>query len=175
MTSIVTPSGETQLPWVAGGFVLAVVVDELGEGDGDGLGLGDDDGDGDGDGDGLGLDDGEGEGAGAGLAVAFCTVTVSETLVTLPAPSVARAAMLWLPLATLVLVQVHDQFRVPEAVCHEPPSTATATEATETLSELVPVTDSEPDTSAPEVGEEMVTAGAEVSLQVLHGLPAAAG
>jgi hypothetical protein len=58
LTSIVTPSGETQLPWVAGGFALAVVVDELGAGDGDGLGLGDGDGDGDGDEVGVGVGDG---------------------------------------------------------------------------------------------------------------------
>jgi len=98
------------------------------------------------------------------FAVPFETVTLSEaTWETFPDVSVDLAEMVWLPFAVVVESQDHDQEAVPEAFCHEPPSTDTCTFATATLSEADPETATVADTVDPAPGEAMETVGATVS------------
>jgi hypothetical protein len=61
--------------------------------------------------------------------------------------------------------QLHDD--VPEADCHAPPSTDTATDATDTLSEAEPETLTTRDTVEPDAGDVMLTDGGAVSAAAL--------
>lgn len=100
-----------------------------------------------------------------GVASADELLTVKLRLAeeVLPDESVARAVRVCVPFADPAVFHDQDQLVVPETACHAPPSTCTATEATETLSEDVPVTLTPPLTVEPAAGAEKATAGAVVS------------
>jgi hypothetical protein len=108
--------------------------------------------------------------SGTGLA----TVTDSVAAFVLPEVSVARTVMLCAPFAVDVVGHDHVHDVVPLAACQAPPSSWTATEATATLSELLPRTETVPATVEPAVGAVIATVGAVVSRQFLHGLAALA-
>jgi hypothetical protein len=100
--------------------------------------------------------------------VVLSTVMLTLALVVLfPAPSVAIARSVWLPLA--VFVESHE-YAYGEAVSAAPrfaPSSWNCTLATLTLSVAVAVTATVPETVAPPAGEVIETAGGVVSLVVL--------
>src|SRR5437763_17121418 len=109
---MVRPSGETQLPCVAGALADAVLLP---------------------------------------------TVTDSDADATLPLLSVACTASVCDPSASVVVSHVQLQDPVPPARCHAPPSTATATDATDTSSAAEPATTTEPATPELDAGEVIVT------------------
>jgi hypothetical protein len=152
------------VPCVLGAEPEPVVPVGLGEGVG--LAVGDGEGEGDGDG------DGEAVGLGLGDVVGAVAVKLVVVVLVLPAASAARAVTVWEPVlkparGTLQLV-------VPDADCQPPPSTCSATPASDLLSEAVPATVSEVPVMLPLDGDVIATVGAVVSTLLLRrGLGAA--
>jgi hypothetical protein len=101
------------------------------------------------------------------LVVLF-TVTVTLALVVLfPAPSVAMARNVWLPLDDFVESQENAYGEAAFAEPRFAPSNWNCTPATLTLSAAVAVTATVPETVAPLAGEVIVTVGGVVSFVVL--------
>src|SRR2546430_14706072 len=89
------------------------------------------------------------------------TVTPRVAVSVFPAPSVARARMVWSPSVKLI-VAVHEA--VPEALLHFRPSVLTSTNASPTLSDAFPVTTVGPaGREAPATGERIWIEGFAVS------------
>jgi hypothetical protein len=105
--------------------------------------------------------------AGPLTTVVFETDTVVDVDDTLPDVSVARAAIVWVPLETEPVAQDVDHDDVPVAVCHAAPSIEVSTFASAVLSPALPATLTVPETDEPEDGEVMATVGAVVSATVL--------
>ena len=70
--------------------------------------------------------------------VPLATVTVIDAVAVRPPVSVARTVSVWEPLATLVELQLVDQFVVPVMVANAPESTRISTLATPAVSAAVP-------------------------------------
>src|SRR5690606_7737579 len=88
------------------------------------------------------------------------TLMAITSVAELPAESVARAVMVWLPSDRPAALNVHDV--VPVAAANAPPSMLTSTLSTLVLSEAVPETVNEPAavmTVAPSDGDVMVIDG----------------
>jgi hypothetical protein len=156
LTTIVTPSGLFQVPWVVGALLEPDVLVGVGEGLTVGLGLGD----GDAVGDGEGLGEGDVVGAGAGADTVKLTVAVPV----LPALSLARAVTLCAPSPKPARAAL--QLVVPDASCQAPPSTCRLTEATLVLSDAAPETVSDVPVVLPFAGDMMATVGAVASIEL---------
>jgi hypothetical protein len=105
-----------------------------------------------------------------GATDVLATLTETLEVTEFPAPSTALAMTVWVPFVTPLVFHCHDQDEVPDAACHAPPSTWTATLATPTLSELVPLTATVPASVAPLVGDLNATVGGVVSVTLLSTL-----